>query len=348
MLPEPYCRFDRQHMFDHIHAFPEQMEEAMGIGRKFSAGRDYSSVKGIQIAGMGGSAIAGDVATVLASGSFTVPVSVTRNYVLPGWVNSDTLVLLLSYSGNTEETLSCLDDALARKAMVAGITSGGKLKRRLTEAGADLVTIPSGLPPRASLGYLTIPVLYLLYKGGIISDSMESEVVKGADHLKTWRDVFSRADQSNPAYEIASTIYRTIPAIYGEADSTATVALRWRTQLEENAKMVAIHHSLPEMNHNEIMGYFNNADILKNLSIIWLVDDGDHPRIKTRQKLTRDSIGDTVMNQISVKSRGNTRFERLFYLVHLGDWVSFWAAMLHGTDPTPVAQIEQLKLALSK
>jgi len=348
MSGERFKNFDSADMRGHIYRFPEQLEEAIEIGRKIQLNRSYSSVRAIGFAGMGGSAIAGDILMALTYQSLKIPMFVTRNYSLPSWIRRDTLIILLSYSGDTEETLSCLDDALGKRARVAGITSGGELKKRLIELGADVVSIPPGFPPRASLGYLSIPLLYFLRQAGLMSESMEKLLPGVVEQLKIYRDIFCKADENNRAYQIANSIHHSIPVIYGEADSTAAVALRWRTQLEENGKMIAFHHILPEMNHNEIMGYENNPELLKKISVLWLIDRGNHSRIQKRQQLTREIIGNMAKCQMNVESCGETGIERLFYLIYLGDWVSFWAAMLHGTDPSPVAKIDRLKLSLSE
>ncbi|MEE9166018.1 MAG: bifunctional phosphoglucose/phosphomannose isomerase [Candidatus Neomarinimicrobiota bacterium] len=347
VLAENFRSIDQDDMFGLIYNFPDQMDEAMEIGRKIKPHEDYKSDGGLAIAGMGGSAIAGDMMAFLISLASDIPVTVTRNYRLPPWVDDTNLVILLSYSGNTEETLSCLDDALNRKAKLVGITSGGRLKRRLKGRSDLVITIPPGLPPRASLGYLVIPGLYFLRRIGLVSADVEVSLSAAAENLRFWRNEFSEPHEKNLAYTIARTIYDSVPVIYGVADETSIVALRWRTQLEENGKMVAFHHSLPEMNHNEIVGFENNPDLLKKMCIIWISDSGDHPRIQRRQELTREIIGNGVKSQISVQSRGETRMERLFYLVYLGDWVSFWVAMLHRTDPTPVVRIDRLKGLLS-
>ena len=146
---------------------------------------------------------------------------------------------------------------------------------------------------------------------------------------------------------MAKKIYGSIPIIYGDARYTGSVALRFRGQLEENAKMVAFHHSLPEMNHNEIVGYLNNPELLNNLGILWLMDESQHPRTALRQSLTKNLIGDIVGYQEEICSMGSSLMERLFYLIHYCDWVTYWCAVLHGTDPTPVKRIQTLKESLS-
>ncbi len=349
MMPNEKIRqLDPDNMFGHIYGFADQLEFAMEIGRNINLDHDYSTARNIVFAGMGGSAIAGDVAAAIMTASCSIPAVVTRNYSLPEWVDESTLVVCLSYSGNTEETVSCLRDAISKGAMIIGITTGGQLAEKLEELGSDVVKIPEGYPPRAALGYIAVPILYILKAGGIL-DSLDEEALSSTiDFLRTERVTFSQEIEGNHAWEIAQTIYRSIPVIYGEAQNTAAVALRWRGQLEENAKMVAFHHVLPEMNHNEIVGYKNNPELLHKLGIIWLTDKSDHERNRRRQELTESLIGDRSLYQLKITGRGGSYLMRLFYLIHLGDWISYWCAIAHKTDPTPVDCITQLKKSLSK
>ena len=347
-LGEEIQKYDPSGMFGHIYRFPEQMEEAVAIGRGISLSGDYSGVKSVVFCGMGGSSIGGDIIVALVSRNMNTSVSVIRNYTLPAWIGKETLVICVSYSGNTEETLACFDEAKSRGATVAGISSGGELSIRLKQMDADLIVIPDGHPPRASLGYLAISGLYLLEKSGLLGYSVEESLLRTVAHLKSWRDSFSKMGAGNRTLEVAQTIYQSIPVIYGEADGTGAVALRWRGQLAENGKMISFHHTLPEMNHNEIVGFQNNPELLKQLGVIWLIDSNHHERTAKRQKLTRDILGRSVQYQLEIASEGNSLFERLFYLIYFGDWISFWVAMLQKTDPSPVEQIDRLKRALSE
>ena len=339
--------YDPLGMFENIYRFPEQMEEAIKIGAEVNLSGDYSSIQSVVFCGMGGSAIGGDIVAALVSSSMNTSLSVIRNYTLPAWVGEETLVICVSYSGNTEETLACFDEAKSRGAIIAGISSGGELSKRLKQMDADLIAIPDGHPPRASLGYLAIPGLFLLEKSGLLDYSVEEDLLKTAAHLKSWRDSFGEKGADNQTLKVAETIYNSIPVIYGEACGTGAVALRWRGQLAENGKMVSFHHVLPEMNHNEIVGYQNNPELLKRLGVIWLIDKDHHERTLKRQQLTRNILGDNVRYQLEIVSEGVSLFERFFYLIYFGDWVSFWVAMLHKTDPSPVEKIDRLKRSLS-
>ena len=348
MSDEKFKLLDPDNMFGHIYGFADQLESAMEIGKTVKLKHDYSSAKNILFAGMGGSAIAGDVASAVISENCNIPSVVNRNYSLPQWVNESTLVICLSYSGNTEETLSCMEEALSKGAMTLGITTGGELVSKLEEQGKDVVKIPEGFPPRAALGYLFIPILYVLKESGVLDNLDETALSSSINQLRLERDIFSVEGEENRAKEVAQTIYSTVPIIYGEAQSTAVAALRWRGQLEENAKMVAFHHVLPEMNHNEIVGYENNPELLSNLGIIWLTDKSDHERNRRRRELTKSIIGEKVLYQFDITGKGNSYLERLIYLIHFGDWVSYWCAIFHETDPTPVESITQLKKLLSE
>ena len=157
----------------------------------------------------------------------------------------------------------------------------------------------------------------------------------------------SEINKLGETFEFARAIYNTIPVIYGVSGTTETAAFRWRCQFEENGKIVAFHHSLPELNHNAIVGYENNKELLKQLSVVWLHDIDDHDQIKKRQRTTSKIISEYPGNQITIESKGDSFFERLFYLIYFGDWVSYWTAICHKTDPTPVKKIDKIKEVLS-
>ncbi|MFQ6608142.1 MAG: bifunctional phosphoglucose/phosphomannose isomerase [Fidelibacterota bacterium] len=339
-------QLDPDNMFGYIFDFPEQLESAMKVGQYIKLKGDVTEVRNVIIAGMGGSAIAGDVAAAIIGSKCRIPIVVIRNYSLPEWVNASSMVICLSYSGNTEETLSCLHDAFERGATTLGITTGGQLAAELEEQDSDVVIIPDRLPPRAALGYLVVPLLSILKKYGVLNLGNEKTLTSTIDLLKTERNILSQGNSDGHAWVLANAIHTSVPVIYGEARTTAAVALRWRGQLEENAKMVAFHNVLPEMNHNEIVGYHNNPNLLDQLGIIWLSDSSDHERNQKRRELTKSIIGNKCLYQIEVKGKGNSYMERLFYLIHLGDWVSYWCAILHKTNPTPVDNIVQLKKLL--
>ena len=345
---ENHYAIDPDNMYQSIYDFPDHIAQALDIGRTINFHNTYDNIQNIVIAGMGGSAIGGDVVKLLTNNELKVPFVISRNYKLPNWVNENTLVICSSYSGDTEETLGSFDDSLNKGAKIIGISTGGTLTRLLMENKLDVITIPSGLQPRAALALSFVPMLCLLNKLGFISSNSIKDLKSTVSLLNDFRDKYYNQNEQNPTYAIAQRIYKTIPIIYGENEYTGIIALRWKGQLSENSKMLAFCNDLPEMNHNEIVGWENNNTLMDNISVIWLKDKDDHPRIISRQTATKDIIGKIAANHEVVSLQGDTQVERLLHLVHFGDWLSYWCAILHKTDPTPVKKIDHLKRILSK
>ena len=341
-------KIDPQDMFTAIYNFADQIKEAITIGKQMNLRNDYSSCRNIVVAGMGGSAIGGDVVKTIIHNELTVPFYVNRNYSLPNWVNEKTLVICSSYSGNTEESLSAYEDALNKGAMICGISTGGKLSENIRSKGFDLITIPGGLQPRAALAYSFVPMLYMLNKIELISKSPIDNIFNSIKSLEKKRETSSIGDTSNPIFKMAKDIYGMIPIIYGNTDTTDIVALRWKCQLCENSKMLAYYNEIPEMNHNEIVGWGNNPDLLSELSVIWLRNESDNERARARQKITKSLLDDINIVQHEVNADGVNILERLLDLINYGDWLSYWCAILHNTDPSPVEKINKLKKALDE
>lgn len=343
----PHPEIDRSNMFDAIYTFPEQLEEAMKIGKNIRHGR-LVTVENIVFAGMGGSAIAGDIAALICKDNATMPMVSNRNYTLPNWVDRNTLVILLSYSGNTEETISCMHDAFDRGATIVGITSGGTIKKELEERGCTVITVPGGLMPRAALGYLVGPLLYVMDQLDQIDPIFELHLENLIKELKYYRTILAgKTSQKNFAYETAEQIVTAMPLIYAESGSTEAIAKRWRTQLAENSKTLSSVHTLPELNHNEIVTWQSDDNKAKKYGIIWLIDSAMHERNKKRLEITRNIIGDNIAYQKTIRCSGQSFLERMFFSLYIGDWVSYWAAILKKVDPTPIDNIDTLKQCMS-
>lgn len=334
---------DEQNMFQAIYAFPEQMETAMEIGTKIKLNNSYTEINHVLFTGMGGSGMAGNMVKTLIQQESSIPISIHKNYDLPNWVNEKTLVICLSYSGSTEETISCFEAARQKNAPIIGITSGGILCDALLKNNYDVIHIPDGLAPRAALGYLSIPLLYLMKKIGVTNIDADNELGETVNLLKKSRKQFSTTSQENPAYMFAQNYNELLPVIYGEHETTAIIAQRWQAQFAENSKMIARIHTLPELDHNEIVGWQENPTLLKKSVIIWLIDQTMHPRNRARQKITREVIGDSPTAHLDIEGIGETWCQRMFYLVHLGDWMSYWCAIAHNVDPTVIKNINTLK-----
>jgi len=339
---------DPQDMKQAIYNFADNLRDAMAIGQGVVLKHTPEPINNVVVAGMGGSAIGGDVNRMLLRDELSVPIYVSRNYQVPAWADKHTLVIASSYSGETEETLSAMTDALEKGCKICGITTGGKLKDVLQGNDCDTVLIPTGLQPRAALAYSFVPMLYILKGFGLVALDVEKKLKKTADLLESLRDNYSKAGDENETWLLAKSVHGTIPIIYGETESTAVVALRWRGQFCENGKMLAFHNELPELNHNEVVGWENNPELFNHLSIIWLKDKSDHERVSVRQDVTGAILDNVTKNQYKVSVGGGSRFERLLHLIHYGDWVSLWCAYLHDTDPSPVEKISNLKDQLSR
>ena len=338
---------DTKNMFGSIWNFPDNIIEAMKIGSSIVLQNNFSKVEKVIVAGMGGSAIGGDVTGALIKNELDIPFIVIRGYQLPNWVDDRTLVICSSYSGDTEETLSAFDDAQSKNALICSITTGGTLVDKSLSSGCDVINIPDGLQPRAALAFSFVPMLYLLGKVGKISLESTSWLRKAAQLLKNVREEYSIDDPSNPTWSLAQKIKCCLPIIYTGSERLNPVAIRLKGQLCENGKMLAYNNSLPEMNHNEIEGWENNKGLFEQYYIIWLKDKDDHDRVKLRQNATLEILRKNGVKQSALKMKEKSFSERFLHMIHYGDWLSYWCAIAHESDPGPVEKIIQLKKKLA-
>ena len=293
---------DKENMFGAIWNFPENLKEAHHIGSQILLKQEYSEILNIVIVGMGGSAIGGDVVSVLEENNIKVPLIVCRGYSVPEWVTNKTLVILSSYSGNTEETLSSLDDAIRKRAVLCGLTTGGILAERLEKLKADVIIIPSGLQPRAALAFSFIPMIKLLEKIGLIETNIDSWIQKSIESISSKRSLYSIDGDDNPVMKLSKSIYKKIPIIYSDTSTMKVAGVRLKGQICENSKMLSYFNELPEQNHNEIVGWENNPELFNHLFVIWLVDKSDNPRIKLRTKITQTILSEKDVDQSDNKS----------------------------------------------
>ena len=344
-------KYDESSMLELIESFPDQCQDAVRIGDEFELPQDFKrSYKNIVFTGLGGSAIGADLVRSYIVEDAQIPVLVNRNYTLPNFVTEDTLVIVSSYSGNTEETLSAYGEAVSRGSSIIAITSGGKLGKMVKDAGLPCLTIPEGFPPRCALGYSFFPLLILLAKIGIIKDQAGyiDDAIRNLRRLKELKIGYKVSRKNNPAKKMASEIFGKFPVIYGGQDHVDAVVVRWRGQLAENSKTLSSGHLFPEMNHNEIVGWENPKKVLKDSVAVMLRDSGDHPRISKRMDATRNLLKKGKIKVLEVSSSGKELLARIFSLVYMGDFVSFYLAILNGIDPTPVEKITYLKKELAK
>jgi len=301
----------------------------------------FEAPGGLAICGMGGSGIGADLAIAAIGDRAKRPISTVRGYELPSWVGEETAVLLSSHSGNTEETLSCYEAAGKVGAKRIAVTTGGKLAESARADGVPVIGIPSGMLPRAAVGYGAVCSLEVAAICGA-APSLRSEVdAAAALERKLTDDWGPDAPDDSLAKSLARTLHGSIPVIYG-AGMTAAVARRWKSQVNENAKRHGFFAELPEADHNEICAWASGAP----LSVVFLDDDTLHPRLRRRIELTAEIAREGAKAVEVVQSVGDTAFERVMSLVFLGDLVSVYLAALDGTDPTPIEVLERFKVEL--
>jgi len=344
------AKLDKENMMDLLVSFPRQCEDALFIAEhtdiKSQYKRDYEH---IVFTGLGGSAIGADIIRNYVSGDIKTPIFVNRDYTLPAFVNKKTLLFAVSYSGNTEETLSAYTKAKERGAKIIVVTSGGKLKDRALKNGDMFVSIPKGYPPRCALGYSFIPPVVILSKLGFIKNR-NTELKKAADLLDSLRKKKlgpSVREDGNTAKNIARKIYNKFPVIYS-SNKLDAIATRWRGQFAENSKTLSSAHVFPEMNHNEIVGWMNPRYLLREFVAIVLKDSRDHSRVKRRMLITGSILKKEKFNILEIESQGQTLLDRMLSLIYLGDFTSYYLSLLNRLDPTPVDRITYLKKQLAK
>jgi len=343
------AQIDPKAMWSLIEAFPDHFEAAARAVENLSLppAADTFKASSLVITGLGGSAISGDLARAAVGNAIKLPLTVVRDYDLPSFVNASTLVIACSYSGNTEETLSVYARAKAAGAEIVCITSGGLLAKLAAEDSFPAVPLPGGLPPRAALGYALATLLGVLRAKGIIPD-MGGDIEETVEVLRTLREKYrpETPTEDNPAKLLAAELHEKIVAVYGSGAIMEAAAYRWRSQIAENAKNLAFHHSLPEMNHNELVGWLRPETALKNIGVVFLRDSEDHPQVQKRFDLTREVIEGKAGVVREIRSDGKSRLARILSIVYLGDFTSLYMAYLNGLDPTPVSVIDAFKEAL--
>lgn len=340
-------RYDRSNMRKLLMEFPRQIEDAVRLGNSVKIPIDGSSFSNIVVTGLGGSAIGSDILRSYVADELDIPFIVNRNYCMPEFVGKKSLVIVSSYSGETEETISAHLDATKRKSAVLCISSGGETERLAGKLKQPLIKIPKGYPPRAALGYSFFAPLIALVKMKVLAPK-QKEINETITLLKRKARLYASLSKHNPAYEIAKHLYNKLPVIYSAADRTDAVNVRWRGQLAENAKVLAFGNVLPEMNHNELVGWKILKRHMNDMAVVFLHDKGDHPRIQTRMEITRSIVNEFTNRVVDVHSEGTSTLARIFSLIHLGDWASYYLALLNGVDPTPVRIIDYLKWELGK
>ncbi len=323
-----------------IQEFPEQLLEALEIGRTANLRPDSKSYKNVLVCGLGGSGIGANFVYEFCKHELKVPFQVVKGYDIPAYVNEDSLVICSSYSGNTEETVMSLALAQQTGAKIVIVTSGGKLLAAAKEFGYDFIQLPAGKPsPRACLGYSFVQQLFILKHFGMIGDSTIQQVEQSVPLLKR-----EQADMQQRAKIVANGLFNKMTIIY-TTDRMESVAVRFRQQLNENSKVLCWHHVIPEMNHNELVGWRKQPG---DFAVVIFRNKDDFDRNQARVDVNKEIISEYTDTLIELWSKGENLIERSMYFVHLGDWVTWYLAELRQVDAVEVKAIDYLKGELAK
>ena len=345
--PSTFRQYDPGDMLTHIRNFPLLCEQAWQMAQGFRLPEDYRKINKIIILGMGGSAIGGDFISTLAVNEARAPVTVCREYSLPRYADEDTLVIASSYSGMTEETLSAFQQACQTPAKKLAITTGGKLKSLCESLNIPVFTFNYKSSPRAALPFSFFLLLGLLQNLHIFQDkAAEAAVAVKELHALASRINENVSSKSNMAKSLAKQMNGRLPVIYG-AGITAPAAQRWKTQINENSKTMAFYEVFSELNHNAIMGYQLPSELIGRCQIIMLDSALLHERIRLRYEITRTLLEQAGIPYQILKAEGSTVLSQMMGLVFIGDYVSYYLAMLNGIDPTIIPPIDFLKSSLA-
>ena len=326
-------------MNDYINDFSNHLREAIEIANNTTLSPYTKEIRNILICGLGGSGIGGTIVSDIISSKVNIPIAATKDYSIPNFVNEHTLVIANSYSGNTEETLYALEKCQARGAEIAVITSGGKLKTIAEENKYNKIIIPGNQPPRAMFGYAFTELFFMLNHYGIIDDSFKSDFDKAITLIDT-----EKADIQKQAMDLAKKMYKQTPVIY-VAKGFEGVAVRFRQQLNENSKMLGWHNVVPEMNHNELLGWRTNVD---GLAVVYFRNKCDYDRNQIRMDINKKVISKFTSNITEIWSKGDSLIENSLYHISVGDWTSWYLSEMNNVDAIEIDVIDFLKGELAK
>jgi len=322
-----------------IAGFTNQIKRAVSIGESAKLKKNRVPVRSILLSGLGGSGIGGTILSNILRDDLGVPIVINKTYHIPAFVDENTLVIVSSYSGNTEETISAMMQAYQKNAHIVCITSGGLVKEYADIHKIDYIQIDGGMPPRACLGFSFVQLLYILYGLDLIQDGFKQSLSKTIERLDT-----EETEIRGVARAIAEKLHGTLPVIYADA-AFEGVAIRFRQQINENAKMLCWHHVVPEMNHNELVGWAKKQE---DISVIFLRNNNDYERNQERMEFTKNIVGKYAAEVVELYSKGDTDIERSLYMIHVCDWVSYFLAELNEVDAIEINVINSLKNKLAE
>ncbi len=311
----------------------------MAIGKQATGMLSGKTYQQVMVSGLGGSGIGASIVADYCFDLIKIPLLINKNYFIPASVNRDTLFIACSYSGNTEETLEAVKQAKQKKADIICITSGGALSAFAEKYRLPCILIPGGMPPRSCLGYSMVQILFVLKQAGILKSKFESELMNGLSLISREEKRIHRL-----AGQMAAALHNQHIAIYTTAGYEG-LAIRFRQQLNENGKVLAWHNVIPEMTHNEIVGWKDNHE---DLTVVCCYHPHDYPKYIKRLKYLRKVVGKFKPRVTEIVLQGESYWERALYYIHLTDWVSVYLADLNGHDATEVKVIDGLKKEMAK
>lgn len=322
-----------------IQDFGQQLTEALAIGKAAQLSAHHSPIHNVLVTGLGGSGMGANVVIDVLGDQLQVPMLVNKDYHLPAFVNKNTLLIASSYSGNTEETVTALLEGIAKGAKIVCVTTGGKLGELAQQHHLDLIQLPAGRPPRASLGYSFVQQFFILHHFGLCSNHFIADITASVALLNA-----ENAAIKEQAQQLAQQLYNKIPILYAP-EGYGAVAVRWRQQFNENAKMLCWHHIIPEMNHNELVGWRTHST---DWAPVFMHATDIEPRNEYRININGQILSQYADTIVHVSAKGDSRLQRQMYLCNLGDWASWYMAQLRQFDATEVVVIDYLKNELSK
>jgi glucose/mannose-6-phosphate isomerase len=337
---------DRSGMLEVVESIPQMIRESAKLAETISAS---GSKEAIFVAGMGGSAVAGDLLANLLRDQLAVPFLVNRDYTFPACLNEKSLVFICSYSGDTEETISCFREAEKAKAGMVCLTSDGKIKELASAKKIPVFDIKKGIQPRAALSYFLVPILKILEKSKLIGPQAAA-IEESAAVIEQLKNTLGGAspERQNPAKQMAKRIYDKTPIIFASAGTTEAIGKRLKNQLNENAKLNVLLSVFPELNHNEMVGFSGLKRGEHGFAGIFVRDDEDQLRVSKRIEITKSMLGSKLGGVMELPRSGKSRLARMFSQIFFADLLSVYAAYLAEVDPTPVDAITRFKKEMSR
>jgi glucose/mannose-6-phosphate isomerase len=343
-----YEQLDPAGMRERIAELPRQCADAWAMTRLLTLPDSYRQTRRVAILGMGGSAIGGALLAGLVADECTVPIHSVSGYDLPAYVGPESLAVGSSYSGDTEEALSAFTQAVERGCQTVAVTTGGQLATMADEKGVPLIRFDYRSCPRAALGYSFTLLLGLLCRLGFLRD-YSSDLDEAVAVMEAWQRELAPGvpTDRNPAKQLAARLLDRLPVVYGSG-FLAAVARRWKGQFNENGKNWAFWEELPELNHNAVVGYGLPEGVRERALVTMLRSPLDHTRVQVRWNETGDLLLEKNVAMETLWGRGENRLAQMLSLIHFGDHVSLYLAMLNGADPSTMVAIDELKRRLAE